>query len=248
MLIVEEDTLTGGWGAEVAAKLAEVAFDELDAPITRVAAPRYAAAVRVRPGAAPTCRASSGSWTVAWASLKASAGRSESHRELDDLIGFVAHPSEEVDSFGRIHDGIDHGRDGEFSLTHEFIDRFERAAGVPARVVARRMTAAAAVGHDQRQPVVVEFSPEENTRGLAAIEARRTNGASQSRAADRGLEPGICAAQLDRNIDARAPRRLMHGFGSVLFSRVKAEIGAELLRELSTAGQGIHETMRSAPA
>jgi pyruvate/2-oxoglutarate/acetoin dehydrogenase E1 component len=34
-LIVEEDNLTGGWGAEVAAKLGEVAFDELDAPIAR---------------------------------------------------------------------------------------------------------------------------------------------------------------------------------------------------------------------
>ncbi|MBC8235486.1 alpha-ketoacid dehydrogenase subunit beta [bacterium] len=39
VLIVEEDNLTGGWGAEVAARLAEVAFYYLDAPIARVAAP-----------------------------------------------------------------------------------------------------------------------------------------------------------------------------------------------------------------
>jgi len=39
VLIVEEDNLTGGWGAEVAARLAEIAFYYLDAPITRVAAP-----------------------------------------------------------------------------------------------------------------------------------------------------------------------------------------------------------------
>lgn len=39
VLIVEEDNLTGGWGAEVAARLMETAFDALDAPITRVAAP-----------------------------------------------------------------------------------------------------------------------------------------------------------------------------------------------------------------
>jgi pyruvate dehydrogenase E1 component beta subunit len=39
LLIVEEDNLTGGWGAEVAARLAEAAFDDLDAPITRLAAP-----------------------------------------------------------------------------------------------------------------------------------------------------------------------------------------------------------------
>jgi pyruvate dehydrogenase E1 component beta subunit len=38
-LIVEEDNRTGGWGAEVAAELAETVFDELDAPILRVAAP-----------------------------------------------------------------------------------------------------------------------------------------------------------------------------------------------------------------
>ena len=38
-LIVEEDNLTGGWGAEVAARLSEAAFFYLDAPITRVAAP-----------------------------------------------------------------------------------------------------------------------------------------------------------------------------------------------------------------
>jgi len=39
VLIVEEDNLSGGWGAEVAARLGEVSFDDLDAPITRVAAP-----------------------------------------------------------------------------------------------------------------------------------------------------------------------------------------------------------------
>jgi acetoin:2,6-dichlorophenolindophenol oxidoreductase subunit beta len=39
VLIVEEDTLTGGWGAEVAARLSEAAFYDLDAPILRLAAP-----------------------------------------------------------------------------------------------------------------------------------------------------------------------------------------------------------------
>jgi len=39
VLIVEEDNLTGGWAAEVAARLSEAAFFYLDAPIIRVAAP-----------------------------------------------------------------------------------------------------------------------------------------------------------------------------------------------------------------
>jgi pyruvate/2-oxoglutarate/acetoin dehydrogenase E1 component len=39
VLIVEEDNLTGGWGAEVAARIAEEAFYYLDTPITRIAAP-----------------------------------------------------------------------------------------------------------------------------------------------------------------------------------------------------------------
>ena len=38
-MIVEEDNLTGGWGAEVAARLGEAAFYDLDAPIMRLAAP-----------------------------------------------------------------------------------------------------------------------------------------------------------------------------------------------------------------
>jgi len=39
VLIVEEDNLTGGWGAEVAARLGEHVFYHLDAPIKRIAAP-----------------------------------------------------------------------------------------------------------------------------------------------------------------------------------------------------------------
>lgn len=39
VLIVEEDNLTGGWGAEIAARLGEAAFYYLDAPIRRLAAP-----------------------------------------------------------------------------------------------------------------------------------------------------------------------------------------------------------------
>ena len=38
-LIVEEDNLTGGWGAELAARLGEEQFYHLDAPIKRIAAP-----------------------------------------------------------------------------------------------------------------------------------------------------------------------------------------------------------------
>lgn len=39
LVIVEEDNLTNGWGAEIAALVADEAFDWLDAPIKRVAAP-----------------------------------------------------------------------------------------------------------------------------------------------------------------------------------------------------------------
>ncbi len=39
VLIVEEDNLTGGWGAEVAARLGSGAFYSLEKPITRIAAP-----------------------------------------------------------------------------------------------------------------------------------------------------------------------------------------------------------------
>jgi 2-oxoisovalerate dehydrogenase E1 component beta subunit len=41
-LIVYEDNLTGGFGAEIAALLAEHAFEYMDAPIRRLAGPRRA--------------------------------------------------------------------------------------------------------------------------------------------------------------------------------------------------------------
>jgi len=39
LMIVEEDNLTGGWGAEVAARVADSCVGYLDAPIRRIAAP-----------------------------------------------------------------------------------------------------------------------------------------------------------------------------------------------------------------
>lgn len=39
LIVVEEDNLTGGWGAEVVARVADACLGSLEAPIRRVAAP-----------------------------------------------------------------------------------------------------------------------------------------------------------------------------------------------------------------
>ena len=50
VLIVEEDHLTGGWGAEVAAKIANAAFSYLRAPIRQSRGTRHADTLRTNLG------------------------------------------------------------------------------------------------------------------------------------------------------------------------------------------------------
>ena len=56
MIVLHEATRTGGPGGEVAALIAERAFEYLDAPVVRLAPPGHAGALLARRSRSTSCR------------------------------------------------------------------------------------------------------------------------------------------------------------------------------------------------
>ncbi len=160
--------------------------------------------------------------------------------ELDDFRRFLFDQTKNLGPLFYRYDWIYQTGRGQFPLAHQADNGLIRAMLVPAGIIARWMAPTTTVGNNNRQSVVMYFTPKPQTTGFPLIETGPTNRPCDAGGPISCLQAGIASRNFDGNINPGATGQFMNFEGGIASGGVEHLAGSMKSGPLAALGKRIH--------